>query len=185
MEPMLTTSFGGWGASSTCVSSIIHKYNYHKQSRLSLHPPFIKSHLVDWHLGIFLPFFLYRQCMHVLMFVCVVCYHSRRTFVFILFSLGLIAYICSFLCAILWIKQSANMKWDTVISGSLTSKHCFMIIYAFHILTINIMIYRWEEIILSWVLEDLEVNVKSKLMLLSDITFFFSTLCHSFIGFII
>ncbi len=49
------------------VSSIIHKYNYHKQS--SLHPSFMKSHLANWHLRIFLAFF--RSTMYAWVNVCV------------------------------------------------------------------------------------------------------------------
>lgn len=62
--------FWGWG---TCVSSIIHKYNYHKQSSVSLHPSFMKSHRVDGHLRIFFGFvflYMFMMCMHVLMFLC-------------------------------------------------------------------------------------------------------------------
>lgn len=74
--------------------------------------------------------------MHELMFVFGLLPQSKLVF----FSVLLHIFV-SF-CAVLnyEIKQSAKMKWDTVITGSLTSKHCFMIIYAFHILTINMMI---------------------------------------------
>lgn len=99
---MLTTSYGGWGTSSTCVSSIIHKYNYHKQSRLSLHLSFMKSHLANWHLRIFLAFF--RSTMYAWVNVCVWFVTTVEGCCFFCFT----AYFCFFLCS--------SQLWNQTIS---------------------------------------------------------------------
>lgn len=141
--PTLTASFGGWGTSLTSltrVTSIIQKYNYHKQSSVSLHPSFMKSHLVYWHLRMFLPSF-FISTMYACVNVCVCYVEGSLCFQFWVWSLIFVSIVCS---PQLWNKQSSKMKWDAVKSGSLI----FTIIYAFHILTINMMIYRWEKIFL-------------------------------------
>ncbi len=82
--------------------------------------------------------FLYWRCMHVLVLVFVTTVEGCVFFCLVCVLL----HICVAFCAVLnyEVKQSAKMKWDAVITGSLTSKHCFLTIYAFHILTINMMI---------------------------------------------